>query len=479
MMRKNELSNTHSACREACPESEKIETKINFTDLSIKHIKAHNKRIIYWCKGLPGFGLRVTPKGTKTWIYAYKYQDKSKTLSLDTYPKLSLADARKKYIEAKDRRDRGFDPSQQKVKVGDTYKVKDLVSTYITYCQRTGKKNWQRELQCFKRDLLPVIGHKKVHLVTHEDIMSVINPIIDRGSLGQAVHVFSYIRMLFNFSADMKINKMRRRDNPCLDIKLNIKRKSRTRHLTPREIYLFWHNLEKANADRVTILAMRFMLCTVTRGIEVRHFKKAHFDANENIWTLPETKNSKPHRIHICPLGLEIINELEKSNDHSEYMFASPQRVKVNGEKLSRPLTLGCLGKVIRRSFDLFEIDEYFTPHDLRRTSATLIAALFGDMAYAKRALNHVERSATAVYDQYIYDREKRIAMNALDYALKRIINSESVESVPSLDQIRNEVFSKGSFDTKPIPQVDNSQGFQTTLLNPVSYSLSASLSEL
>ena len=472
MTNKNAVTYVQFASPNASPKS----NRIHFSDASIKHLKPPKKRDIFWCDKSSGFGIRVTPKGNKTWICSYRHEGKSYMLTFGKYPKMPLHEARQLYFEAHAKLEMGHNPSDDKVKVVDALTVKDLVSTYIDYCKRVGKKNWRRELQCFKRDLLPVVGHKKVHIVNHNDIMKVINPIIDRGSLGQAVHVFGYIRMLFNFAADMKINKMRRRDNPCLDIKLNIKRKNRTRHLTPREIYLFWHNLEKAKADRVTILAMRFMLCTVTRGIEVRQFKKQFFDLNENIWTLPETKNSKPHRIHLCSLGLEIINELNKANDHSEYMFASPQLVKVNGEKQSRPLTLGCLGKVIRRSFDLFEIEEYFTPHDLRRTSATLIAALFGDMAYAKRALNHVERSATAVYDQYIYDREKKVAMNTLNFALERIITSKNVESVPSLAMLRDEAYCKGLLNPKPIEVADKQRGFQTTLLNPVSYSLSASL---
>jgi len=54
-----------------------------------------------------------------------------------------------------------------------------------------------------------------------------------------------------------------------------------------------------------------------------------------------------------------------------------------------------------------------FTRHDLRRTVATGLALGYGSVV--GRILNHVQAGprATAVYDRYDYDREKRTALDA------------------------------------------------------------------
>jgi len=49
---------------------------------------------------LPGFGIRVSPSGTKTWFIIYRAGTRTRRLSLGRYPVLSLADARAKAKEA-------------------------------------------------------------------------------------------------------------------------------------------------------------------------------------------------------------------------------------------------------------------------------------------------------------------------------------------------------------------------------------------
>ena len=41
-------------------------SKIKLNELSVKHLKAHHKRVIFWFKGITGLGLRVSPSGRKT-----------------------------------------------------------------------------------------------------------------------------------------------------------------------------------------------------------------------------------------------------------------------------------------------------------------------------------------------------------------------------------------------------------------------------
>ena len=73
---------------------------------------------------------------------------------------------------------------------------------------------------------------------------------------------------------------------------------------------------------------------------------------------------------------------------------------------------------------NIFNLD-HFTPHDLRRTVASMIKKSGVDRLVLKKILNHADREVTAVYDRYEYDKEKQIAMRAWDRDLKNILANQ------------------------------------------------------
>jgi hypothetical protein len=53
-------------------------------------------QIDYWDAQTPGFGVRVTATGRKSWIVMYRHLGRLRRHTLGTYPALGLADARQK-----------------------------------------------------------------------------------------------------------------------------------------------------------------------------------------------------------------------------------------------------------------------------------------------------------------------------------------------------------------------------------------------
>src|SRR5476651_1352185 len=80
----------------------------SFTDTYIKALKPLIKRYEEYEGG--GFGIRITPNGIKTWIYRYKMNGKTDKLTLGHYPKLSLANAKKRFAELSGLRREGNSP---------------------------------------------------------------------------------------------------------------------------------------------------------------------------------------------------------------------------------------------------------------------------------------------------------------------------------------------------------------------------------
>jgi len=79
------------------------------TDLAIRKTKPDAKQIKLSDSG--GLQLIVTPKGAKHWRLAYRHHGKQKSLSLGSYPVVSLADARNARDAARKLLITGADPS--------------------------------------------------------------------------------------------------------------------------------------------------------------------------------------------------------------------------------------------------------------------------------------------------------------------------------------------------------------------------------
>ncbi|MEX0315148.1 MAG: tyrosine-type recombinase/integrase [Allomuricauda sp.] len=121
---------------------------------------------------------------------------------------------------------------------------------------------------------------------------------------------------------------------------------------------------------RVLILALKFLLCTAARTIEVRTMRWQDIDMIERIWTMPTSKNGRMHRVHFSSLAMEILSEAKIFNGNNEFVFACD---KYNGQSQqitdsAKPVKVWTLSQVFRRHFGKLGIAQRFYPHDLRIT---------------------------------------------------------------------------------------------------------------
>jgi hypothetical protein len=83
-----------------------------------------------------GLYLHVMPNGGRYWRFNYRFNGKHKTLALGVYPDLSLARARLRLQEARERLDDGVDPSIEKQTSGKTF---ESVARVEGWSQRTSR----------------------------------------------------------------------------------------------------------------------------------------------------------------------------------------------------------------------------------------------------------------------------------------------------------------------------------------------------
>ena len=87
--------------------------RIALTDRTVRALKPPSTgRLDVWDEDNPGFGLRISAEGRRTWILMYRMGKKLRRLTLGRFPTLGLAAAREKATDALREVGKGQDPGQ-------------------------------------------------------------------------------------------------------------------------------------------------------------------------------------------------------------------------------------------------------------------------------------------------------------------------------------------------------------------------------
>src|SRR5205823_4947142 len=120
----------------------RVSRRIKFTDRSLKAIKPppKPKQLDYFDDSLPGFGLRVSYNGRKSWIVLYRCNGEKGRLTLGRFDVLPLVEARDMAREALKAAGKGSDPTAAKRRDRETPTFKEVVDRYIEEYAKPNKR---------------------------------------------------------------------------------------------------------------------------------------------------------------------------------------------------------------------------------------------------------------------------------------------------------------------------------------------------
>ena len=376
---------------------------MRFTDKGLAALPAKAERYEVWEDGRTGFGLRVSPRGRKSWVWLYRHRGKPRRLCFGTYPELGLADAHLRLAEAKKVLEAGDDPGllltaeRQADRAAET--VEELAELYLEKWARPRKRSAAEDERILRRDVIPAWKGRRARNIERKDVAALLDGIVQRGSPIAANRTLAVARKMYNFALSRDLVPA----NPCAMVAAPARENVRERVLDADEIRAFWFGLPATGMGAAIELTLKLMLVTAQRKGEASRAEWPEFDLDGKLWTIPaeKAKNGRAHRVPLSGLALEVLGQARARIADARWVFRSPRS--------AGPVHATAIDHAVQQARGRLGIPD-LTPHDLRRTAASHMTGFGVSRLVVGRILNHAEAGVTAVYDRHGYDVEKRQA---------------------------------------------------------------------
>jgi integrase len=425
------------------------------------------KRVKFYDRKCPGLYVSIIPAGVATFFFKFTDRatgkQRSKWLGVYNPETFAVDQARTEVYALKTRIGNGENVAEglrqqvRQAKRGRT--VDEIIEERIEWMKTPVRKpdgemrprieSWENVASHLRRFISPRLGKKIASEVTKHDIATLSNDIV-AGKLGvpsvaNARHMRRAASGLFNWAAEAGRDYVTA--SPCVNLPKLDPEHPRTRVLSEEEIRIFWHGLDRDDLpwDRKTRLALKFELVTMLRSGELLAAHRDElFDLDGEFprFDVP-LKRVKKRRVIQQPLSslaVEIIKEA-LSSDKQQFVFASPLGDMPMNRKVMATALRGTKvkGKVKRPGICALLDLKPFTPHDLRRTAATLAGDLGLHDASIAKCLDHaaskkqeqiVPTVTGKVYNHSKRMKEKRAVLDGVAAELRRIIGELPVKAV-------------------------------------------------
>lgn len=423
----------------------------NITKRSVDAFKPGKRDAFLWDDEVPGFGLRVTTAGTKSYVFQYRTGGREARARRMTIGKHGLFTPDRARERAKDLAQAvrsGIDPldfkreeRRQAVDLAFNAYVELFNDAYLT-------KRWANpELghRLLKREALPVIGRKPITKVGRADINAVYDRLADRPGMARLAH--ATLRKLFRFA----VARGDLERSPLEGITAPPTVPARDRVLADWEMKLAWNAASFAGAHFTNCI--RLLIVTGQRRDEVAGIQWSELDRESLLWTLPATraKNRQAHLLPLSSLARDIIDEVAGGEKWPQrgFVFSTTGKSPISGfSKAKRRMDEAMAAAANEAAEERGEV----TPtnifpwrfHDLRRTLATGMQRLGVRFEVTEAVLNHVSGSRAGiagVYQRHTWADEKRSALNAWGaHVAGLVVPADDTNVIPLMAQARSGV---------------------------------------
>ena len=302
------------------------------TDTQIKKLKPSNKcthgKVDKYTDG-NGLQLWVRHTGVKSWVIAYRWHGKQQSMTIGTYPSISLQQARLHALTIKEKIKQGIDPKHTKpsaVLFGDVandYHAKRDPNNPANAGRHTVTiGTYNRDYRSYINDIAPKIAHIDIKAVTPADILNIAKNIVSRGSHDMARRAIRQIGSIYQHAQH---NSQFTGISPHtgLEKQLGKQHKEHFARIEFSELKALFADIEQSNITPLTKLAFRFICYTFVRTKEMRFMTWQEIDWDAKFWRVPaeRMKMRKPHIIPLSDQVIQILQTIKAMGLSDEFVF--------------------------------------------------------------------------------------------------------------------------------------------------------------
>ena len=422
------------------------------TDMAFRNIKPTDKvQIISDSAGLIIRVRAIAEGGAISFMYSHRFNGKRRQMTLNAK---SLKLARVERAECEVLLKQGLDPmlerqleieraNQQQVeeqqaitKLKARLTVSDL---FVQWCETDliTRKDLPEINRMFNKDVLPDLGELFVEDVRKGHISLLIGALKKRGVNHLARNLLKLMRQMFRFAVTYDLIEF----DPTASLsiaKMTTAPTERDRTLSESEIRALARQLPDAGLLKTTECAVWIALSTMCRIGELSKAKFSDIDFEAKTWTIPaaNSKNGKAHTIYLSAFALEQFKILISYATNDVWLF--PNR-DGSSHVCDKSITKQLGGRqadtiLSNRSKDsqaLVLTGGKWTPHDLRRTGATIMGDLGIAPDVTEKCLSHTEANKVKrIYQRQKLEKEQAHAWQILGERLNLLAVMDSNSNV-------------------------------------------------
>jgi integrase len=382
--------------------------KNTLTDLFIKNVSKAGR---YTDSETKGLNLQVKPSLQKYWTFRFLFKNRRYDLSLGAYPEISLKEARKRAIEARNKLNQGINPKPEKKPLLEPTKAAVTLPTFKEYAlachelkslEWINKKHSNQWINTLRDYAFKEIGDLPINEVDTEHILKILEPIWTTKT-----ETASRLRARIEWVlASATTRKLRSGLNPALwrgHLETILQKPSKVtpvkhhKALPYKELPAFIKELKEC--DSVTALALEFLILNANRTGEVRFGLRE--EVVDNLWIIPaeRMKIGKEHRVPLGKRSLELLAIAKAIDPYSPYLFS----------KNKKPLNNVAMANLVKK------LKRNVTVHGFRSAFRDWVAEETDHShEVAEKALAHtVANQVEAAYRRGdLLERRKRLAID-------------------------------------------------------------------
>lgn len=392
--------------------------KEKITNSTLKKTTATGKDYFIWDTQLPGFGVRVSPKGKVSFIYQCRVGKKQYRHRIGYFGPICAAKARRAALEVASKTANGERPSSAALD-RTNMTIKELCKEYLeSGCGHKKQSTIYTDEGRMKRHIVPLLGDMPVKDLGRIDVEKFIANIVEgktavnrkktkkyartvvKGGRGTAARTTGLLGAIMSYAVDLQVIDR----NPVHGVKKPADNK-RERLPTDEELERLGPAINCTPG--INPLARKALLITMLTGCrigEVTSLKWSYIDLKRRLIMLPDSKTGAKV-IHLGDKPFELLKEM---SDHktSDYVFPSPR-----GGHIKRP------GKAWQKICEQAQLKD-FRIHDLRHLFASVAINMAGkgnQLMVVQKLLGHKDYQSTIRYAHLLETGLQEVATDVAD----------------------------------------------------------------